>query len=108
MTWWLEVVRGPEAGRSWPIPDGAELVVGRDPAASTAVVRTPMVSRSHVAVRVHDGIAWLEDLGSMNGTWGADGRRLEPGVPASHEPGATFHLAHAGLALRVVQREAEG
>lgn len=99
--WRLEVVRGPGTGRSWPLPVDADVVIGRDPDSADVIVPAAVVSRSHASVRVTGGGVVLEDVGSMNGTYLGAGERLEPGAPAPVEAGALFHLAHAGIALRV-------
>ena len=60
----LHVIGGPGAGQIHPLAEG-EVVIGR---AGAFLVDDPDVSRAHCRVRVtHDG-AWVEDLGSTNGT----------------------------------------
>jgi hypothetical protein len=55
------------------LPRGAAMVLGRDPAASPAartLGRFGNVSRRHARVGLDaDGSAWVEDSGSMNGTF---------------------------------------
>lgn len=79
------------------------LIVGRDPAATDhshasstqlfAVSDQPLsVSKTHFLVREHDGVLWVEDLHSTNGTVVVrpNGERCpaEPGRPVVAEPGS--------------------
>jgi DNA-binding winged helix-turn-helix (wHTH) protein len=52
--------------KTLPLPPG-EVVAGRDPGSAIWLDR-PSVSRSHARFIVEGGGAWVEDLGSMNGT----------------------------------------
>ena len=61
----LEIVEGPDAGRRLPLHGVLE--IGRDPAASLHLA-DPLVSRRHARIRDEDGCAFIEDLGSSNGT----------------------------------------
>lgn len=101
---------GEHVGLTAALHPGAELVIGRDPAAAQLVLSgAPEVSRSHAVVLwVHTSTGadeskaiTIEDVGSMNGTYGPNGVRLEPGVPVPVSAGDTFHLAHAGIAFRI-------
>jgi DNA-binding winged helix-turn-helix (wHTH) protein len=49
-----------------PLPRG-ETIAGRDPSSALWLDR-PSVSRSHARFIVDDAFAWVEDLGSLNGT----------------------------------------
>ena len=74
----LEVVEGPDAGRSATLT-GRTLRVGTAPD-NHLVLTDPAVSRRHMELRLlADGI-WLVDLGSMNGTF-ANGLRIEKAAP---------------------------
>jgi len=74
----LEVVEGPDAGRSATLT-GRTLRVGTAPD-NDLVLTDPAVSRRHMELRLlADGI-WLVDLGSMNGTF-ANGLRIEKAAP---------------------------
>jgi hypothetical protein len=60
-----------------------ETVAGRDPSCGIWLDR-PGVSRSHARFIIDGGSAWVEDLGSLNGTYVANARisrrtRLHPG-----------------------------
>jgi len=56
-----------------PFPDGATLVLGRDPACEISLVH-PKISRRHVAFHGGPSVE-VEDLGSTNGVF-LGGRRL--------------------------------
>ena len=65
----------PDAPRFWlvmgdktiPLPTG-DTIAGRDPASPLWIDR-PSVSRSHARFHVDGASAWVEDLGSLNGTF---------------------------------------
>jgi pSer/pThr/pTyr-binding forkhead associated (FHA) protein len=64
----LEVRSGPDAGRSFAIEPGAEVVVGRAAPAQLVLAGDPTVSRRHFAIG-RDGREWrIRDLGSSHGT----------------------------------------
>ncbi|AKU89637.1 GGDEF domain-containing protein [Vulgatibacter incomptus] len=63
----LVVIYGQGLGRLIPL-DGHVLGIGRDPA-NRVVVEQESVSRRHCEIRVRDGQAFLQDLGSTNGTY---------------------------------------
>jgi len=54
-------------------------VIGRDIGCGLQL-DDPLISRQHVALEPRDGIWWIEDLGSRNGTL-VDGERIESAVP---------------------------
>ena len=68
----LVMVAGPALGEVYPL--AGDVVIGRDPAA-TLVIDDAAVSRQHVRVVERDGIHFIEDLGSANGTF-IDGVRI--------------------------------
>lgn len=61
----LHVVAGPEAGRRFAVAGGA--VLGRLPECDISL-DDPSVSRRHARVGRQDGVWFVEDLGSTNGT----------------------------------------
>jgi hypothetical protein len=63
----LEIVEGPEAGRTFSLSHPAE--VGRDPEADIALLQDELVSRRHVRLTPANGEVLVEDLGSVNGTF---------------------------------------
>jgi serine phosphatase RsbU (regulator of sigma subunit) len=69
----LEVMQGPQAGTRFRLEPG-RTVVGRHPSCGI-VLDAVSVSRQHAALEVEGNQAWIEDLGSRNGT-AVDGRRI--------------------------------
>jgi hypothetical protein len=61
----LQLVNGPDAGRRFAIAGGA--VLGRLPECDVSL-DDPSVSRRHARVGRQDGVWFVEDLGSTNGT----------------------------------------
>ena len=68
----LVMVAGPALGEVYAI--AGDIVIGRDPAA-TLLIDDAAVSRQHVRIVERDGIHYIEDLGSANGTF-IDGVRI--------------------------------
>ena len=64
--------------RRGALGDPAGVIVGRNPAGSSHVVTDPSVSREHARLYVENGVLYVEDLGSTNGT-ALNGRALVPG-----------------------------
>lgn len=69
----LEVMQGPQAGTRFRLEPG-RTIVGRHPSCGI-VLDAVSVSRQHAAIEVEGNQAWIEDLGSRNGT-AVDGRRI--------------------------------
>lgn len=65
-------------GESFDVPAG-ESVIGRDRVCAICM-DADSVSRHHARVRVSEHGAWIEDLGSKNGTW-VGGERITSAVP---------------------------
>lgn len=85
-----------------PLPSGARVIVGRDPA-SHVVVRLDQVSWQHLELDVQEGRVVAFDVGSKNGTRSApDGEALPARTPLAWAPGEALHLAHpVALTLRL-------
>ena len=81
--------------RTLPLVDG-ENVLGRDDAAGVRIDAAG-ISRRHALIRVRDGEATIEDLGSKNGTLLRGSRLLAP-VPL--EDGDVFVLGDVALVFR--------
>jgi hypothetical protein len=64
----LEFVSGRFQGTSVPLPEGAEVLLGRESDADV-VLQEDMVSRRHAKIAVRGGEILLTDLGSTNGTF---------------------------------------
>jgi DNA-binding winged helix-turn-helix (wHTH) protein len=78
-----------------------EYLLGRH-AESIVPTAAAGVSRRHARLRIADGAAVLEDLGSRHGTFVND-RRLD--APATLEPGARFRLGTLRFTLLVSRSE---
>ncbi len=63
----LTIVRGPQAGERF-ILDIPEVTIGRDPSCEV-FLNDRTVSRRHAHLSLNGGRAFIEDLGSLNGTW---------------------------------------
>ncbi len=89
----LVLLRGSRVGREFPIT-GAEVMIGRWDAEQGIFPEIDLdeedpeakVSRRHARLFYRDGRFWIEDLGSLNGTFVNRGSRLRPGqaVPLKH------------------------
>ncbi|MCE5269326.1 MAG: SpoIIE family protein phosphatase [Planctomycetaceae bacterium] len=62
----LQAVQGPEPGRTFPL-DVASIILGRHPNCDI-VLESGSVSRQHARVLNIEGVYWIEDLHSRNGT----------------------------------------
>lgn len=73
----LEIADGPSAGSSFELLK-MRTYIGRA-RDNHVVLDDPKISFRHAAITVRDGVYWLEDLGSTNGTFAAeDSRVMEP------------------------------
>jgi pSer/pThr/pTyr-binding forkhead associated (FHA) protein len=68
MKYQIDVITGPEAGRSLAIADGQTLVVGRGQA-SDLQLNDPRISRAHCTLQVDTGKLIVRDNGSSSGTF---------------------------------------
>jgi len=83
-------------GESRDVPAG-ESVIGRDRACAIQI-DADSVSRHHARVWVTRDRAWVEDLGSKNGTW-VDGQRIHGEVALTD--GATFKLGSEAVRVEM-------
>lgn len=66
----LTIVKGPQIGQTFEL-DAPEITLGRDPR-NSVFLNDMTVSRHHAKMdlsNVASGVASIEDLGSLNGTW---------------------------------------
>ncbi len=91
----LHGIAGKYAGASVSLEAGPS-VLGRDQSVSNLVFppESDSVSKRHCTVRwdAGRGVFVLEDLGSTNGTFLANGVRLAPGQPQDLRPGDKFYI----------------
>jgi len=84
-----------------PLPTGARVLLGRDPAADI-VVRLDQVSWHHLELDVQEGRVTAFDLGSSNGTrTRTNGEPTPARTPIPWPSGEALHLAHP-VALTLV------
>jgi serine phosphatase RsbU (regulator of sigma subunit)/pSer/pThr/pTyr-binding forkhead associated (FHA) protein len=74
----LTVIKGPNAGRRYPLDDRCT-VIGRQPDAAI-YLESLAVSRSHAQITCEDGVYYVQDIGSSNGTY-VNGHRIVGRVP---------------------------
>ena len=86
-------------GRGFRISDTG-VTIGRDPSCEAAFPvgseGSNKVSRRHCKLYFENGRLFLVDLGSTNGTFMADGRRLAAQQPVAVKPGDRFYLDNPG------------
>jgi hypothetical protein len=73
-----------------------ETTVGRSPGCGVALPEDSFVSQIHARLYARDGTAWVEDLGSTNGTF-VNGRRLD--APSPLRPGDRLRVGQTELEL---------
>src|SRR5262245_38864695 len=74
----VTVIKGPNAGRRYPLDDKCT-VIGRQPDAGI-YLESLAVSRHHAQIICEDGVYFVQDVGSSNGTY-VNGHRIAGRVP---------------------------
>jgi hypothetical protein len=64
----LDVMAGDRAVYTLPVTEARTVLVGETPAADLRICSDPHLSRKHCDVIFDGSNAWVEDLGSLNGT----------------------------------------
>ncbi|MBI1852606.1 MAG: protein kinase [Planctomycetes bacterium] len=77
--WRFVVESGPDRGREMPLTEGNVYTVGRDPASSLPL-QDDHSSRTHFKLKVKDGVLYVRDMNSRNGTL-VNGERIEDTRP---------------------------
>lgn len=105
----LTIVKGPQIGQTFEL-DAPEITLGRDPK-NSVFLNDMTVSRHHAKMdlaNVSLGLATIEDLGSLNGTW-VDGAIVSK---ANLRDGSTIQIGtfrmvyHANARPRRIDAEA--
>jgi hypothetical protein len=99
----LEIVEGPEAGRTFSLSHPVE--VGRDPEADIALLQDELISRRHVRLTPANGEVLVEDLGSVNGTF-VDGDEIHS--PAHLLPDGQLLVGVTVLQLKTAEEVEAG
>lgn len=69
----LTVIQGPDKGKSFQLPSNEPQLVGRS--SEALPLRDGTVSRRHAELTPDEGVWWIRDLGSQNGTY-VNGTRI--------------------------------
>lgn len=93
----LEIVAGPDKGKTFPLEDGQLLIIGRGPASNTRLA-DPYASRVHCEIKCANGGLTLFDRGSSTGT------RVN-GQPAQERPLMPGDMIELGQTQIVVHLE---
>jgi|GEM_PF-354402 Zn-dependent protease with chaperone function len=105
--WRISAVSGPLAGSAIELTT-TPIVIGRDPKECNLIINAVggNISRRHCMVRFGgDGTnILLEDLGSKNGTFLNNGRRLEPGMPQPLQSGERFYLTQPDILFELQRK----
>lgn len=92
---------GALAGRVYPVPMGAVLVIGRSPARSNlALPQYEKVSGAHCRVEIGNRCLRVSDLNSTNGTF-ANGAPVQPNQPVILREGDTLMLGNEACVFRI-------
>ena len=94
----LTIVKGPQIGETCEL-DAPEITLGRDPK-NSVFLNVMTVSRRHATMDLSNsalGIATIEDLGSLNGTW-VDGAIVSK---ASLKDGSTIQIGTFRMVFHV-------
>lgn len=97
----LTIVKGPQIGETFEL-DSREITLGRDPK-NSVFLNDMTVSRHHARMDlagVSSGMATIEDLGSLNGTW-VDGAITSR---ASLKDGSTIQIGTFRMVFHTNQR----
>ncbi len=94
---WLMVVCADDSITTCELPEGREVTVGRSQG-NHVCIDHDSVSREHVRLVLGDE-AWVEDLGSTNGTSVA-GQAITAHVPARVKPGDVIQVGSVSLVLQ--------
>lgn len=101
--WSISGLSGPLAGKAVDLEDGS-LIIGRDPNQSNLIIQSNQgISRKHCIIRIDDDSKniLIEDCGSKNGTFLANGTRLEVGRPYPLKNGDRFYIVEPDISFEI-------
>jgi pSer/pThr/pTyr-binding forkhead associated (FHA) protein len=84
----------------YPVTDGRELKVGRDPGLCDLCLTEPRVSGLHAAVKFEQGQLFVKDEGSNNGTY-LNGGKIQSHVWQPVPAGAALRFGPVEFAVRI-------
>lgn len=97
----LQMQSGPMAGKSFRVPAGRTVTVGRNPSVcELALSAYNVVSGTHCKIAFGNKTITIMDMNSTNGTF-VNGIRLTPGKPVTVNDGATIQLANSTCTIRL-------
>ncbi len=99
----LKGIEGQYAGAVFPVD--SEIVLGRSQEDADIIysAETPGISRKHCSIRpTQEGQLLIKDLGSTQGTYFADGTRLNANVSYRIQRGECFYLASKRETYKVI------
>ncbi len=94
----LEIIDGPDRTKRLLLEEGRDYTLGRDRNADLPL-EEPEASRQHARVSLREGVMWLRDLGSSNGTY-LRGASLPAGQDVAWPPGAEMRIGDDRLVYR--------
>ena len=103
MPYQLQVLAGPDKGKSFPVHDGQTLVIGRNRNVAIAL-NDPSVSRAHCQLKMEGERFFIADLGSSTGTW-VEGEQVER---QELEADDVFQIGDTRIRLADEEEEAAG
>jgi len=90
----LTAVHGDLAGQRFVFEGRKRWLLGRAPNCSLRLLSDAMVSRQHCVLDIDTPAAWVQDLGSLNGTY-LNGRNIGASGAKQEVAGATMQLPEA-------------
>jgi hypothetical protein len=99
----LQGMDGVYAGAEFPVDKG--IIIGRNPGEANIIypAGTAGISRLHCSLREdNNGQLIIKDLGSSQGTFFADGTKLQPNVAYRINRGECFYLASKRETYKVI------
>lgn len=83
----------PKAGETYRADAGGKIQFGRSAHCQVSFgANDTKISTNHCVLYKENGVLYLKDLGSTNGTFFAENKRLQPNVPYQAEKGMAFYL----------------
>ena len=76
------------------------VLIGRSAADCDFVLDAPSISRSHIRLTQKDGVIYIEDLGSANGTM-LNAKRLLPSQPSALHDNDDLELADSSFSVEI-------